>query len=1643
MLSCGIIKKRKGGTSMNRITFFDLFVKCGLIYDEEEYGYRFTPYVLVLAETVDGIGVKPITDLFFGFNETDREKWVNDFLSYCRDARERNRYFLSIFSERRNSFDFFKKTKAVLRVDIDEPLSLKEVIQLVENRELIPIQPTHILRSVRGWHILYLTKDFIENNDADKNVSYLLHNYAEDLKSNLRKYADKVDYTYQIATRFSDEIYEIREPYGKDELIKAIEDYYSDDIKINGLTLKRRQYGRIPVSHISEGVALTLWNACPVLRALEDKWEYHTYNEWFLMSWKYAFLYALTGKSEYRDEFIAKSRLWKGVVKTTPEQQFEHTLKWMHRDKETLPYFSCSFVHKNVPEAEEKCKECPYARWQNDEFGSKVLVSSWFKELFYIESRLENFKIDEKRNLWVKADTNEIVCELFKIEDVVLYNKPNKKERFIKIFYRNKYEFVPYVLTSSANMDFSEFIVLTFYNQALFKNLLINYLNLFQLSRGVREIDKAGYRYNRTTKSWDKVVANLGNFRVEDLNFFMWNDRTGELRYYIPVVSGSYELWKEAYRKVVLTKDPIMLLIIGHFLSYITKEYFKDRFVSRNEPNVLIFLRGFTTSGKTTRLRIASALYGSPEVIQITETTTAKILREFGNIGMPLPLDEFRMRKDKEEEVANMIYAIANEAAKDTAYERFNPISVPVVFSGEKNALFVETLAKDREGLYRRSIVLDVDEIPKHERQYLAEFYAKEIYSILKNNHGFIYKFIEFMENSVDIDSMTELYENLELLREEFDNRRSKVLRGIVRSLDNHVKLLLASLHVFLDFLGLSESEKEEVALSVINYIRTKLVGFYETFLPKEEDKLTRIIDYLRDVADGLYNAWKNPVKKKTIKRLTINKLIETAGVQAPTQDIEPYLKFLFMKYYPSTQTFIYSGSVFVEGRDILTNEYAKLETERLLFVKEKFPHLYRDVLDVFVELMLVVHGERGLVKLFKDMLSYRFVDLKDYLDKYNIGYSLTEAEAKAFEYLLKNQKTDDIKNLRQNTDDDDDNDPPPSTPTPDNTSTDETEEDYLTKSFTGEDGFSSSNLKTSSVKKQEEPTIKTKQDVKTLVEPILCNSIDEIPARFDQPIYFDLETDSDRPVLASIYQPHFERKVYCLNLLKEKPERFKEWLLKFSEIRGWGLDYDLRVLGYTYEQLKDKKIVDVQLAIKVQHYERFKQNGTKGEGFGLDVVAKDLLGIEYPMDKTKIRTTFKQTMYNSFNKDQLLYASLDAYIPHLLYEQLSSTTLNSLVYQIDQEAQKVVAETSQHGLPVKLQALEEEIRRLTQLLNQMRKEIPFNYNSPKQTAKFFGIDSSSKDVLMDLVLKGNAMAKKVLEARQTEKSLTFAKDLYNLAKERGGRIYGNFFTTTAPSGRMSCSDINLQQIPRKLRQFIGFETEDKKLITADFPQIELRLAGVIWNEPEFINAFRKGIDLHKLTASILFDKQLEDVSKEERQIGKSANFGLIYGISPRGFAEYCVSNGISMTEELATEIVRKWKRFYKKIADQHQVAYERFKYDEFVDNETWLNRTYRAYKPQDLLNYQIQGSGAELFKKAIILLKQEKPSLKLVNLVHDEIVAEADSETAQDVAKLIKEKMEQAWDYCLEKAKEFGNKVSEIKLDVEEPNISSVWEKD
>jgi len=128
---------------MKSISFSELFVKIGLVSETDD-GYTFNDYVLVLSQTPEGTVLKEIREVFLGFNETDKERWVKEFEEYCKEARERNRYYLSLFAEKRNSQDYLKRTKVAIRIDIDEPLKLEQVLEIVNNGDLIPIPPTHL-----------------------------------------------------------------------------------------------------------------------------------------------------------------------------------------------------------------------------------------------------------------------------------------------------------------------------------------------------------------------------------------------------------------------------------------------------------------------------------------------------------------------------------------------------------------------------------------------------------------------------------------------------------------------------------------------------------------------------------------------------------------------------------------------------------------------------------------------------------------------------------------------------------------------------------------------------------------------------------------------------------------------------------------------------------------------------------------------------------------------------------------------------------------------------------------------------------------------------------------------------------------------------------------------------------------------------------------------------------------------------------------------------------------------------------------------------------------------------------------------------------------------------------------------------------
>jgi len=232
-----------------------------------------------------------------------------------------------------------------------------------------------------------------------------------------------------------------------------------------------------------------------------------------------------------------------------------------------------------------------------------------------------------------------------------------------------------------------------------------------------------------------------------------------------------------------------------------------------------------------------------------------------------------------------------------------------------------------------------------------------------------------------------------------------------------------------------------------------------------------------------------------------------------------------------------------------------------------------------------------------------------------------------------------------------------------------------------------------------------------------------------------------------------------------------------------------------------------------------------------------------------------------------------------------------------------------------------------------------------------------------------------------------------------------------AESGRMSCAQPNLQQIPREAeyrRCFIA--REGHRFIKADYSQIELRLAAKVALEQRMIEAFIQRIDLHALTASRLLDKPLSEVSKGDRQLAKAVNFGLLYGMSPRGLREYARANyGVELSEAEAKQAHRSFFATYPALRAWHErltAELERCGPEGVYEARTLFGRrrflrAYKAGRPNscryapnltEAANFQVQGLAADGLKAALARMwqrREECPEAVPVLFVHDEVVIE------------------------------------------------------
>jgi DNA polymerase-1 len=295
----------------------------------------------------------------------------------------------------------------------------------------------------------------------------------------------------------------------------------------------------------------------------------------------------------------------------------------------------------------------------------------------------------------------------------------------------------------------------------------------------------------------------------------------------------------------------------------------------------------------------------------------------------------------------------------------------------------------------------------------------------------------------------------------------------------------------------------------------------------------------------------------------------------------------------------------------------------------------------------------------------------------------------------------------------------------------------------------------------------------------------------------------------------------------------------------------------------------------------------------------------------------------------------------------------------------------------------------------------------------------------------------KLLEYRAVAKaSSSFGENILEFIEPATGRIHADFRQIGAPTGRFSCSSPNLQQIPHEMEYRSCFRPPDgRKLIVADYSQIELRILADFSEDENFINAFKSGADFHAATAAQMFRLAAEDVTPEQRAFAKRLNFGVIYGLGAQRFAMMT-----GLTERDAEETLRRYFATYPKMdawlrnqskdiltTRTARTRSGRMARINFVDNDRSSIGAAQRYAK----NMPIQGTSADILKRALRLLHDDirETSAQLVNIVHDEIVVECDAAEADAVAAKLESAMVRA-------AEQFVKKVP-IKIDV---HVADEW---
>ena len=392
----------------------------------------------------------------------------------------------------------------------------------------------------------------------------------------------------------------------------------------------------------------------------------------------------------------------------------------------------------------------------------------------------------------------------------------------------------------------------------------------------------------------------------------------------------------------------------------------------------------------------------------------------------------------------------------------------------------------------------------------------------------------------------------------------------------------------------------------------------------------------------------------------------------------------------------------------------------------------------------------------------------------------------------------------------------------------------------------------------------------------------------------------------------------------------------------------------------------------------------------------------------------------------------------------LEKEGLESLFYDIEMPLIYVLAEMEYTGVTLDTVALKQSSEELTTALKKLEKEIyelagmKFNINSAQVGEVLFdhlkieekarktktGSYSTSEEILEKMRSK-HPVVGKLLEYRGLKKLLsTYIDALPELINPETGKIHTSYNQAVTSTGRLSSTNPNLQNIPvrdelgREIRKAFTAENEDCIFFSADYSQIELRIMAHLSQDAHMIEAFRSGADIHAATAAKIYGIPVEEVTSDMRRKAKTANFGIIYGISVFGLAER-----LSIPRAESKELIEGYFKTYPDIRaymdESIEVAKEKgyvetiYKRKRFLPDINSHNAIVRGYAERNAINAPIQGSAADIIKVAMVRIfnrfETEGLRSKMILQVHDELNFNVYKDELEKVKQIVLDEMENA----------------------------------